>query len=370
VFAGNPAEMEELQVSSQKLEVGKLVDWWKYLPSEYHVLRGCITEVTPRRTIKCKFCISGEEAEFDCLTFEHVGGCGRIRYVGPWPYADATCTSSCKHDLLKIPSMPTGDVNDSKGAFELPGRPNLEAFFNDYIIDIVQNMERYKAFGIEFPSAIVLHGPPGCGKTFAVERLVEYLGWFCIQVDSSSVGSPYIHETSMKVAKIFDKAIENAPSVLIIDEMEAFLPDRGMGSGPHRVEEVAEFLRRIPEASKNRVLVIGMTNRLDLIDTAILRRGRFDHHIKVDYPGEEEVRSLLNNLLCTITKGEDVDTSQLAKHLAGRPLSDVAFVVRESARLAVKYNKPKLDQETLLAATKLAPAREREDGSKARIGFT
>ena len=128
-----------------------------------------------------------------------------------------------------------------------------------------------------------MHGPPGCGKTFAVERLVDFLGWPSFQIDASSVASPYIHETSKKVAEVFDKAMQNAPSVLVIDEMEAFLADREMGSGHHRVEEVAEFLRRIPEATKNDVLIVAMTNRIEMIDPAILRRGRFDHVIKVDY---------------------------------------------------------------------------------------
>ena len=113
--------------------------------------------------------------------------------------------------------------------FELPGRPKLAAFFNEHVVDIVLHRDRYKALGIDFPSAIVLHGPPGCGKTFAVERLVDFLGWPSFQIDASSVASPYIHETSKKVAEVFDKAMENAPSVLVIDEMEAFLADREMG---------------------------------------------------------------------------------------------------------------------------------------------
>ena len=86
--------------------------------------------------------------------------------------------------------------------FELPGRPELAAFINEHIIDIVQNRDRYKALGIEFPSAVVLHGPPGCGKTFAVERLIDFLGWPSYQIDASSVASPYIHETSRKVAEV------------------------------------------------------------------------------------------------------------------------------------------------------------------------
>lgn len=258
---------------------------------------------------------------------------------------------------------------NQKPPFVLAGRPQLEAFINEHIVDIVQNMDRYKALGIAFPSAVVLHGPPGCGKTFAVEQLIEYLGWPSFQVDASSVASPYIHETSRKVAEVFDKAIENAPSVLVIDEMEAFLADRATGTGHHRVEEVAEFLRRIPEASKSEVLILAMTNRVDMIDPAILRRGRFDHVLEIGYANEVEVRALMEKLLSILPKSKDLDAVPLAAKLAGRPLSDVAFVIREGARLAARSGKSQLDQESLLAAIASAPAREREVSDQRRIGF-
>lgn len=263
----------------------------------------------------------------------------------------------------------THDRESAPTVFELAGRPELAAFFNEHIVDIVQNRERYKALGIDFPAAVVLHGPPGCGKTFAVERLVDFLGWPSFQIDASSVASPYIHETSKKVAELFDKAMQNSPSVLVIDEMEAFLADREMGAGHHRVEEVAEFLRRIPEATKNDVLIVAMTNRVDMIDPAILRRGRFDHVINVNFASEGEVLSLLEKLLSTLPKEDDVDLKPLAKELAGRPLSDVTFVIREGARLAARAGKDKLDQGSLLDAMDAAPAREREGGSQQRIGF-
>jgi Cdc6-like AAA superfamily ATPase len=276
---------------------------------------------------------------------------------------------------LALVDASSSEPNKGQGAarstkFDLAGRPELASFFNEHVVDIIQNAARYKALGIDFPSAVILHGPPGCGKTFAVERLVDFLGWPSYAIDASSVASPYIHETSKKVAQVFEQAIQNAPSVLVIDEMEAFLADREMGNGHHRVEEVAEFLRRIPEAIKSHVLIIAMTNRIDMIDAAILRRGRFDHVVKVDLASEQEVLGLLEKLLQDLPKDESVDPRPFAKKLAGRPLSDVSFVIREGARLAARAGKDVLDQESLQLAMDASPARRSDAGEKKNpIGF-
>lgn len=303
----------------------------------------------------------------------------RLRQMMSWLSAsdlkDVVQTAGFTVDVVVPSDRKTEPVNESIVAngdvpsmFALPGRPLLEDFFNEHVVDIVQNRDRYKALGIDFPGAVALHGPPGCGKSFAVEALVEFLGWPSFQIDASSVASPFIHETSKKVAEVFDKAIENAPSVLVIDEMEAFLADREMGSGHHRVEEVAEFLRRIPEATKNDVLIIAMTNRIDMIDPAILRRGRFDHIINVDFASEDEVKALLEKLLSRLPKDNDVDIVPLAKKLAGRPLSDVAFIVREGARLAARGGLDRLNQQSLLDSLDAAPVRDQEEKPK-QIGF-
>lgn len=258
---------------------------------------------------------------------------------------------------------------EQKGMFELPGRPHLEKFFNEHVVDIIFNAERYQALGIFFPSAIALHGPPGCGKTYAVEKLVEFIDWPCFSINSNSVGSPYIHETSKKISEVFDKAIDAAPAVVVIDEMESFLSDRRSAgsSGLHRVEEVAEFLRRIPEAIESRVLIFAMTNMIDLIDPAILRRGRFDHIVEVGMPSRQEVVSLLESLLRKIPKSEDLDLEGVLDKLTGKALSDSAFVVREAARLAAKAGKTELDQESIDAALSSIP--EDDEREKRSIGF-
>jgi len=262
---------------------------------------------------------------------------------------------------------PSEGVAESK-VFKLPGRPQLEAFFNEHIIDIILNGEKYKALGIDFPSAIILHGPPGCGKTFAVDKLVEFIDWPCYSIDSNSIGSPYIHETSKKISEVFDSAIDNAPSVIVIDEMESFLTDRSAGSssGLHHVEEVAEFLRRIPEAIKSKVLIIAMTNMIDMIDPAIMRRGRFDHILEVSMPSRVEVSSLLTSLLEKLPVSNKLNLEDLLDRLTGRALSDSAFVIREAARLAAKVGKSQLDQESIDQALEVLP---KEENKSRRIGF-
>lgn len=294
------------------------------------------------------------------LAVGDIAGATRVRVGGEQHEAAEMGSGAAQHDARAA----------GGGPFRLPGRPELERFFREHVIDIVQNADTYRALGIEFPSPIVLHGPPGCGKTFAVEALAEYLGWPTFSLDSSTIGSPYIHETGKKIAKAFEDATKASPALVIVDEMDAFLSDRqlGGGQGLHHVEEVAEFLRRIPEAIKNHVLLIGMTNRIDVIDPAILRRGRFDHVIHVGMPSAEEVRSLVDNLLAG-KPCEDVDREALVTALEHRPLSDVSFVIREAARLAAKAGRKLITQGSVVDALRLLPQEPTKAPSPKPIGF-
>lgn len=251
--------------------------------------------------------------------------------------------------------------------FTLVGRPELEQFFNENIIDIVIHQRQYEKMGISFPGATILFGPPGCGKTFAVDRLVEYLGWQRFDIDSSSIASSYIHDTSKKISEVFNSAINAAPSIVVIDEMEAFLTDRGMAgrSGMYHIEEVAEFLRRIPEAISKGVLVFAMTNMVDLIDPAFLRRGRFDHIVEVKMATNDEIEALLISKFSELPVDKTVNASIIAKKLEGRPLSDVSFVIREAGRFAVKRRIENINMKCFLDAIQLLHKKK----EKPSIGF-
>lgn len=251
--------------------------------------------------------------------------------------------------------------------FVLPGRPELERFFNEHIINILNEPERYSRLGIDFPSSVILYGPPGCGKTFAVDKLVEFLGLPKYEINSASIASPYIHDTAKKISGVFESAINSAPSVVVIDEMESYLSNRETpSSNSQHYEEVAEFLRQIQEAQKNKVLIIAMTNMYDKIDPAILRRGRFDHHLEVGLPSVDEIKALLDNITKNIVLASDIDLSDLANKLNGKTLADVAFVIKEAGLLSGKDGDNAI---TLNAVNRAIEALPKEQ-IRRRIGFT
>lgn len=283
--------------------------------------------------------------------------------------SETSRSGASKPEGLAPASAPKVDP-EQLGQFALPGRPQLEAFFNEHVIDLIRHEERYKLLGINFPGAILLWGPPGCGKTFAVEKLVDHLDWPCFSIDSGSIGSPFIHETGKKIAQIFEQAAQVSPSVVVLDEIDAFLAARDSSAGgQHRVEEVAEFLRSIPTAAANKVLVIGMTNRLDSLDPAAIRRGRFDHILEVGMPSEAEVLSLLTAKLADLPTEDDINIPALAKALAGRPLSDAGFIVREACRVAARSGAQRVSSAHMQVALDAAPSRVPVESKPRKIGF-
>ncbi len=261
-----------------------------------------------------------------------------------------------------------GNVPLPEGKFTLLGRPELEKFFNENIIDIVLNQEKYKRMGVLFPGATILHGPPGCGKTYAVERLIEYLGWKRFDIDSAAIASSYIHDTSKKISQVFQEAIESAPSVIVIDEMEAFLSNRNMSAntGTYHMEELAEFLRRIPEATSKGVLIFAMTNMIESIDPAILRRGRFDNIIEVKMATAAEIEAFLESSFSKLPIDETVKAGEIAVNLENHPMSDVAFVIKEAGRFAVKNNLELLNSDCFKVALNSLPKQK----ERKRIGFS
>lgn len=254
-----------------------------------------------------------------------------------------------------------------KGKFNLLGRRELNKFFNEKVIDIVKNEKVYEKFGVGFPEPFILEGPPGCGKTFAVDRLAEYLDWNIYHITSSSIGSTLIHETAKKTEEIFKKAAKTSPSLVVVDEMDAFMPDRGntRHSDSHVIEEVSSFLKCIQTASEKKVLVVGMTNFIKNIDPAILRSGRMGTHITLKMPSDEEIREVIAAELKKRPCGK-IDLDKFIPRLKERPLSDVVCVVREASMNAARRRADELTEDDMERGME---AMMQNDEEKRTMGF-
>ena len=164
------------------------------------------------------------------------------------------------------------------------------------------------------------------------------------------IGSPFIHQTSVRLKALFRQAAERAPSIVIIDEVDALANARGIGSQDYKVEEVSELLKLVEAAAADGITVVATTNRKDAIDPAFLRKGRFDHAFEVDYPSVEEVLAALESLVSERPHIPGLRLATAAERLADRPMSDTAWVVNEAARLAVKSSKDAIDDICLFGA--------------------
>ena len=216
---------------------------------------------------------------------------GSIRGTNPWVSAQDIGV------FLEALGIPDVQEPAAPEDFALPGRPALEAFFREYVIEPSADRARYEVLRVQLPNGILLYGPPGSGKTHAVDTLVAALRRPVFRLDLGAIGSPFIHQTTVQMRKAFEQAKQSAPSLLILEEIDAVAPARGPMSHDHKVEELTEILRMIESASKNGVLVLATTNRRDALDPAILRKGRFDHSVHVDYPTRAEVELALRGML-------------------------------------------------------------------------
>jgi hypothetical protein len=275
----------------------------------------------------------------------------QIRAINPW-----LTSEEIEGFLVALgvgPKRAASSIEKRKAAdFRLPGQPALEALFREQILDYFERSEAYTAMRVSPPNGVLLVGAPGAGKTYAASRLAEFLGWPVFDVDIAAVGSPYIHETSRRLAKIFDDAARRAPSIVLLEEIDALGQDRDAPGLGYKGEEVGQLLRLIEQAGARGILVIATSNRLDSIDSALIRRGRFDHVFEVKLPDEAAVKAILEALLEQRPAAAGINTRDLARKLAGRPISDLRWLVDDAARAAVRSNKSQIDDFCLFGALK------------------
>lgn len=245
------------------------------------------------------------------------------------------------------PSEATTQVKKGNGFADVAGMDELKKRLNEEVIDIIKNPEKYKRLRVKIPNGILLYGPPGCGKTYIAEKFAEEVGCNYMYVHCSDVASPYIHGGQEKIAALFDKARENAPTVLFLDELDAMLADRSKHNNVSEYGEVNEFLTQLNNCADNHVFVIGATNNPKGIDSAALRSGRLDIKVYVPAPDESERIALFKLYLKDIV-ADDVDYELLAQKTDGYVSKDVCSLINNAARETARADQEFISMQTLL----------------------
>ena len=219
------------------------------------------------------------------------------------------------------------------GFADVAGMEELKLRLQQRVLFVLKNKKKAEAYKLAIPNGMLLYGPPGCGKTYFAQKFAEESGFKFSFVKSSDLGSVFIHGSQTMIADMFKKAEQNQPAIVCIDEIDALLPRRGAIGTEHTSSEVNEFLSQMNECGKRGIFVIGTTNRPSLIDTAALRKGRFDIIEYVPAP-DERTRKLMFDLYLKDRPCTEIDTQALSVATEHYVASDIAYIVNDAALIS------------------------------------
>lgn len=231
-----------------------------------------------------------------------------------------------------------GNKKIGNGFSDIAGMASLKEVLNNDVICALKEKKLYQSYGITIPNGILLYGPPGCGKTFISEKFAEEVGFNFVQLSPSDVKSKYVNATEENVAKIFNDARENAPTIIFMDEIDALVPSRDANLHHMNASTVNEFLAQMSDCAKDDVFIIAATNRPDKIDKAILRTGRIDKKIFVSPPDLIAREQMFRLYLLPRPIDITIDYLILAEKTELFVSSDIKFIIDEASRIALKDN--------------------------------
>lgn len=233
--------------------------------------------------------------------------------------------------MQKVESESSLSPKKGNGFADVAGMSQIKEMMKKKIINILKDPERAEKFKIQIPNGMLLYGPPGCGKSFIAEKFAEEAGYNYMFVKSSDLASIYVHGSQEKIGKLFDDARKNAPAIINFDEFEALVPDRSKVDNASESGEVNEFLSQMNNCGKDRVFVIASSNRPDLIDPAVRRKGRLDQIIYIPVPDNEARKEIFKIHMSGRPAKENIDYVRLAEMTENYVASDIAYIVNDAA---------------------------------------
>jgi len=239
--------------------------------------------------------------------------------------------SAMREVLVEIPKVAWEDV----GGLEDVKREIIEA-----VEWPLKYPEKFKKFGIRPPKGVLLYGPPGTGKTLIAKAVANESEANFISIKGGELLSKWLGESEKAVRKIFRKARQVAPCIIFFDEIDAIAQMRGIDEGSRAVERVLNQLLIEMDGLEelHGVIVIGATNRPDILDPALLRPGRFDRLVYVRPPDKKSRLAIFKIHTRNMPLAEDVDLNELAEITEGYVGADIEAICREAVMLALREN--------------------------------
>ena len=223
------------------------------------------------------------------------------------------------------------------------------------IVEFLRQPEKYTELGGKIPKGALLIGPPGTGKTLLAKAVAGEAGVPFFSISGSDFVEMFVGVGASRVRDLFRQAKEKAPSIIFIDEIDAVGRARGknpsMGGNDERENTLNQLLTEMDGFGTNSgVIILAATNRVDILDKALLRAGRFDRQIYVDLPDLNERKEVFNVHLAPIKLDNTVDVDLLARQTPGFSGADIANVCNEAALIAARSRKAAVGKDDFLAS--------------------
>ena len=223
------------------------------------------------------------------------------------------------------------------------------------IVDFLKKADKYKALGAKIPKGALLAGPPGTGKTLLAKAVAGEANVPFLSISGSDFVEMFVGVGASRVRDLFEQAKKMAPCIVFIDEIDAIGRARGKNAGfsgnDERENTLNQLLTEMDGFQTNTgVIVLAATNRVDILDKALMRAGRFDRQIEVGLPDVKERQAIFDVHLKNIKLDKELDREFLAKQTPGFAGADIANVCNEAALIAARHNKSFVTIEDFLAA--------------------
>jgi transitional endoplasmic reticulum ATPase len=238
--------------------------------------------------------------------------------------------SAMREVLTEIPDVGWDDIG---------GLAEVKAQIREVVEWPLKYPESFQRLGIDPPRGVLLYGPPGCGKTLLAKAVAHESQANFISVKGSDLLSKWFGETENRVAEIFRKAKQVSPCIVFFDEFDAIAPVRGSAPGePRAVERIVNTLLTEMDGMEEiyKVVVIGATNRPDIIDPALLRPGRFEDLILIPFPDAKAREEIFRVHMKGMAIAEDVDLQELVRRTDRYTGADIASLCRKAGLIALR----------------------------------